>query len=94
MINRIYRNKNIISLWVGHLVSHAGDAIYMIALPWLMLDMTGSKSLSALVAMSAYLPALIFGLLAGSLVDIYNRKSIMIISDLLRAVTVIIIPSK
>ena len=92
MKNRIYNNKNIVFLWIGHIVSHAGDAVYMIALPWLMLEMTGSKSLSALVSMSAFLPTLLFGLLAGSLVDRYHRKTIMIISDLLRAITVIIIP--
>ena len=41
----------------------------MIALPWLMLDITGSKSLTSIVAMSAYLPVAIFGLIAGTVVD-------------------------
>ena len=79
-------------MWFGHLISHAGDAVFMIALPWLMLDITGSKSLTSLVSMSAYLPAVLFGLFAGVVVDRYNRKWIMIYSDILRALLVAVIP--
>ena len=64
----------------------------MIALPWLMLELTGSKTLTSLVAMAAYLPAVLFGLVSGVIVDIYNRKWIMIFSDILRFVLVAIIP--
>lgn len=79
-------------MWFGHLISHAGDAVFMIALPWLMLDITGSKSLTALVSMSAYLPAVLFGLTAGVVVDRYNRKWIMIYSDIFRVLLVTVIP--
>ena len=88
----IIKNRNFVFLWIGHLVSHAGDAVYAIALPWLMLELTGSKSLTALVSMSAYLPALLFGLLAGVIVDRYDRKWIMILSDVLRALLVVVVP--
>jgi MFS family permease len=57
-----------------------------------MLDITGSKSLTSLVSMSAYLPAVLFGLFAGVVVDRYNRKWIMIYSDILRALLVAVIP--
>ena len=92
MSTSIIKNKNFGLLWVGHLISHAGDAVYMIALPWLMLDLTGSKSLTSYIAMAAYLPAVLFGLVAGVLIDRYNRKWIMIFSDILRALLVAIIP--
>ncbi len=88
----IIKNRNFTFMWFGHLISNAGDAVFMIALPWLMLDITGSKSLTALVSMSAYLPAVIFGLTAGVVVDRYNRKWIMIYSDILRALLVAVIP--
>ena len=51
-----------------------------------------SKSLPSWVAMGAYLPAMLFGLVAGVLVDRYNRKWIMIFSDILRSLLVVIIP--
>ena len=92
MTNSIIKNRNIGFLWVGHLISHAGDAVYMIALPWLMLELTGSKSLTSLTAMSAYLPAVLFGLYAGVFIDRYNRKWIMIFSDILRALLVAMVP--
>jgi len=88
----IIKNRNFAFMWFGHLISHAGDAVFMIALPWLMLDITGSKSLTSLVSMSAYLPAVLFGLFAGVVVDRYNRKWIMIYSDTLRALLVSVIP--
>jgi MFS family permease len=88
----IIKNRNFTFMWFGHLISHAGDAVFMIALPWLMLDITGSKSLTSLVSMSAYLPAVLFGLFAGVVVDRYNRKWIMIYSDILRALLVAVIP--
>ena len=78
---------------MGHLISHAGDAVYMIALPWLLLDLTGSKSLTSLVTISAYLPAVLFGLIAGVVADRYNRKWVMIYSDIARTVLVAIIPA-
>ena len=84
MSKNIINNRNFIFLWFGHFISHAGDAIYAIALPWLILDMTGSKMQTALVVINAYLPAIIFGFFAGVIVDKYNRKNIMIISDVMR----------
>ena len=92
MSTSIVKNKNFGFLWVGHLISHAGDAVYMIALPWLMLELTGNKSLTSYIAMSAYLPIVLFGLVAGVIVDRYNRKWIMIFSDVLRAMLVSIVP--
>ena len=91
-MNKILKDRNIIFLWIGQFISHTGDSIYMMALPWLILDITGSKTSTALVAASVYLPTLIFGLFAGTLADRFPRKLIMILSDLLRAITVATIP--
>tara|TARA_Y100000590_G_C15741605_1_gene1020476 strand:- start:2230 stop:3447 length:1218 start_codon:yes stop_codon:yes gene_type:complete len=92
MSKNIINNRNFIFLWFGHLISHAGDAIYVIALPWLILDMTGSKMQTALVVVNAYLPAILFGFFAGVIVDKYNRKNIMIVSDIMRFLLVALIP--
>ena len=92
MFNSIFYNRNFKLLWFGHLISSVGDVVFMIALPWLMLNLTGSKGLTALVSMSAYLPVLIFGLIAGNAADYYNRKFIMLIADLIRFFVILIIP--
>ena len=87
-----YQNRNITLLWLAQIISTAGDAIYQIALFWLVLDITGSSTTTGLIAMAAFLPAMVFGLYAGVIADKYNRKLIMIFSNISQALTVIVIP--
>ena len=81
MVPRIFENRNLVLLWIGHIISHGGDAIYQIALPWLVLELTGSKTTTSLVAVSAYLPAVLFSLFSGVLVDRFDRRRVMMFSD-------------
>ena len=85
-------NRNLTLLFSGQLVSQIGDSLYQIGLIWLVLEYTGSKSATGIVAMVSYLPVLLFGLIGGVLVDRFNRRNVMAISDLLRALVVLIIP--
>ena len=66
------KNKNLVYLWFGYTISHTGDAIYAIALPWLILSLTNSPSASGLVTGLAYFPIILFGLIAG--VRLYKFK--------------------
>ncbi|NQT97096.1 MAG: MFS transporter [Candidatus Marinimicrobia bacterium] len=84
--------KNIFLIWLAQLISSAGDAIYQIALIWLVLDITGSNTITGLVVLSAYLPAMLFGLMAGVMADRYNRIRLMLLSNFSQAFTVILIP--
>jgi len=92
LIRKIFSNLNVATLFAGQLISQIGDSMYNIALIWLALDLTGSKSATGTVAMISYLPMLVFALLAGALVDMFDRKRVMLISALLRAGAVLIIP--
>ncbi|MEJ2636231.1 MAG: MFS transporter [Calditrichia bacterium] len=99
MFNRINRwftglflNKNIFYLWLGQVISQAGDSVYEIGLLWLMLELTGSKSATGLVAMSGYLPTLLFGMFSGALADRFDRRRIMLLADAARGILVLIIP--
>ncbi len=84
--------KDLALLWAAQGITAAGDAIYQIALVWLILDLTGSTVITGLVAMSAYFPALLFGLWAGVFSDRYNRMKVMIFSQASQALTVALIP--
>jgi len=86
------QNRNISLLWLAQIISTAGDAIYQIALLWLVLDITGSSTTTGLVAMASFLPAMLFGLYAGVAADRFDRKLIMIMSNLSQALTVLVIP--
>lgn len=85
-------NRNITILWLAQLISYMGDAVYQIALIWLIFDITGSPVITGLVAMSAYLPAMFFGLLGGVFADKYDRLRIMHIANVSQSLTVIVIP--
>ncbi|PJA53589.1 MAG: hypothetical protein CO167_07115 [Candidatus Marinimicrobia bacterium CG_4_9_14_3_um_filter_48_9] len=92
MILKELLNRNIRLLWAGQLVSQSGDAITHMATIWLMLQLTGSATMTGLVAFAGTFPALIFGLIAGVVVDRFNRRNLMLISDMVRFSLVLTIP--
>ena len=79
-------------MWLGQFISQAGDAVTGMASLWLMLELTGSRTLTGLIAFSSTLPILIFSLPAGVLVDRFDRRRLMIVSDVCRMVLVVLIP--
>jgi len=85
-------NRNISFLWLGQLISQAGDSMTHMAVIWLMLDLTGSPSLTGFIAFAATAPALVFGLFSGVLADHYRRRTLMLISDLARFFLILLIP--
>ena len=83
---------NTLKLWLAQTISATGDAVYQLALVWIILDITESTLATGLVAMSAYLPAIIFGIFAGVLADRHDRMRLMLISNFSQAIVVAIIP--
>ncbi len=76
-------------LWSGHVVANFGDALTSLALVLLAYRLTGSAAAVAGAAIALALPQLLIGLPAGVLVDRWDRRSVMIASDLVRAVLVL-----
>ena len=91
-VQRIFVNHDIFYLWLGQIISQSGDSIFQIGLLWVLLELTGSKAQTGLVAMAAYLPTLLFGLYSGALVDRFDRRRLMLFSSAARAMIVLIIP--
>ncbi len=65
----------------------------MIGLLWLTLELSGSESITGLVAMASYLPAMLLALFAGVVVDRSDRRRIMLTADALRACIVLMVPA-
>lgn len=76
-------------VWLGQLVSEAGDGLTNLALLLLVNALTGSTAAIAAMAIVLAVPPLTIGLFAGAYVDRADRRRIMLASDLLRAVTVL-----
>ena len=74
------------ALWSAELLSIMGDQLARVALSVLVYDRTKSAGLTALTYALTYLPDLIGGPLLSGLADRYPRRTVMVISDLLRAV--------
>jgi MFS family permease len=80
------------ALWTGQLISLLGDRIHQVALAFVVLNATGSPLAVGAVFLVATLPNLLFGPIAGTLVDRWDHREVMIVSDLLRAALVLLIP--
>ena len=79
-------------LWWGQLVSQVGDGITRLALLWFVYSITGSALQTTVIGLLQTLPPVIFGPLIGVYLDRLPKKSIMIGSDLLRALIIGVIP--
>ena len=80
------------ALWVGQLVSFFGDRVHQVAIAFLVLGMTGSPVAVSAVFLAAFVPNLLLGPIAGVLVDRWDHRDVMVVSDLLRAAIVLLIP--
>ena len=76
-------------LCFGQLVTQFGDSIFHIGLLWLALEITGSKSFSAVIAAAGYLPAVLLALAAGVVADRVDRRKLMIFCAAVQAAVVI-----
>ncbi len=79
-------------LWTAQSISIIGDKINQVGLSLLVYRLTGSLTQMGLVFAITFLPAALFGLVAGPFVDRWDRRRTMIASDLLRLVLVLLIP--
>jgi MFS family permease len=88
-VELIRNNRNFRQLWLGQVVSQLGDWFDTIALYTIILNLTGSGRDVGLLLVARFVPSFIFGPISGVLADRFSRRSIMIVSDLLRALVVL-----
>ena len=85
-VELIRKNRNYRYTWLGQVVSEVGDHFNNIAVFSLALQATGSGLVVTGVMLARAIPAVAAGPIAGVALDRMNRKRIMIVSDLSRAV--------
>ena len=74
-----YRNFRL--LWTGAIISSTGDFLEIVALNWLVYELTNSALYLGLFNLARSLPVLFFTLIAGALADKYDRRRLMIYSQ-------------
>jgi len=80
--NSIYKNRDFSLLWSGQFVSWIGTEVSSIALPLIVLAITGSSAFAGLIAGVRGLTYVFVSLPAGVIVDRFDRKTIMIIGNI------------
>jgi len=88
----LWRNRAYMLLWGGQLVSDLGSGISGLAVPLLILALTGSPALAGVAGTVGSLAYLIFALPAGALIDRWDRKRVMMLCDAGRALSLVTIP--
>ena len=81
----LFRNANYLRVFSAGLGSVAGSAISGVCIVWLVAERTGSALDVGLLATSWVASALVFSVFGGTLVDRYDRRRLMIASDVARA---------
>ena len=84
-ITLLRSNPNYRNLWLGSVVSQLGDWFNLIAAAGLISRLTESGLAVSSLFLARFLPLFLFSPVAGVLADRFDRRKIMIISDLLRA---------
>ena len=88
-ITDLLKIPNFRTLWAGQIVSDFGDALTQLTLLLYINRVTeGNTKAIALLLIALALPMATVGLAAGVFVDRWDRKRVMIVSDVLRAVLV------
>ena len=85
-----------VPLWAllsGAAISGAGNSVTRLAIPWFVLETTGSAARTGFVAAAELTPLIIAGVLGGTLVDRMGFKRASVLSDLASGVTVALIPA-
>lgn len=81
-----------IALEGSTLLAGLANGVAMVALPWLVLDLTGRADAAGLVALVSGVPTLFVSLFSGTVVDTIGRRRTSVASDLLSAAAVAAIP--
>jgi MFS family permease len=82
----------ILALLAANTISLAGSALTMIALPWFVLQTTGSAAMTGLAGFFVALPGFLAGIFGGTLVDRLGYKRVSIVADLVSGIAIALIP--
>ena len=77
----LHRHRNYRLFFTGQVVSLAGSWMQNIALAWLVIELSGSAIAVGALAFCRFLPFLLFGLVAGVLVDRFDTRRLLVVTQ-------------
>src|SRR3954469_25908620 len=79
---RALKHRDFALFWTSALISSIGTWVQNTTVPFVVYDLTGSKSLIGITAFLNMFPTVLVGPLAGSLADRYPRRKLLIITQI------------
>ncbi len=89
---RLFEMASYRRFWFGFAFSSLGDAMARVALTWYVLEQTGSARAVGYLALAYTVPILVGGLVAGALLDRYDRRKVMAVDNLTRGIAMAAVP--
>ena len=77
---------------IANAVSMTGDSLAAVAIPWFVLETTGSAARAGLTGGAAVLPALLAGIFGGTFVDRVGPKRASVLADVVGGTAILLIP--
>lgn len=88
----VFKKRDFLLMWMAQLVSTAGSALTDLAAGIYVYERTGSALFVGMTLMATAVPSLIVGLIAGVFVDRFDRRKVMMASNIGQGLVVATIP--
>ncbi|MEX0817722.1 MAG: MFS transporter [Gaiellales bacterium] len=85
--------RPLLAVFLSDAISLSGNAVAVVAIPWFVLELTGSAALTGVTAFFTVLPTVIALFLGGAIVDRLGFRTTSVIADLASGATVAVIPA-
>jgi MFS transporter, DHA3 family, macrolide efflux protein len=79
------------TIWSGQAVSLLGSNIVQFALVWWLTQETKSAVVLTTATLAGFLPSVLFGPVAGALVDRWSRRAVMMVADAVTALAIVVL---
>lgn len=89
--NSSHRTTTFLIIWLGQVVSLVGSGLTSFALGVWAFEQTGSATQFALIGLCAVLPRVVLSPLAGAVVDRWDRRRVMIVSDVAAGLSTLVV---
>jgi len=90
-ILRALSEKSFFNLWIGEVFTQISANLFNFFLILIVFKLTQSNTAVSGVVLSFTIPAIIFGSIAGALVDRWNKKQVLVVTNIVRACLFIIL---
>src|SRR6185369_10031883 len=88
-ILRALSEKSFLNLWIGEVFTQISVNLFNFFLILVMFKLTHSNTAVSGVVLAFTIPAILFGSIAGVYVDRWNKKSVLLYSNLFRAILIL-----